>query len=229
MSSRAFFVTGTDTEVGKTFTTCALIHATRVLGLSAVGMKPVAAGADEVDGRAINDDVAALIAASSVIRPEREVNPYLLRAPVAPHIAALEDGIQLSPIAIFTALKNLRAAADVVFVEGVGGFRVPLGPAYDSADLARDLGLPVILVVGMRLGCLSHALLTAEAIDRRGLSLAGWVANQIDPAMLRFQENREALASRIGAPLLGTLAHQAAPLPDAREAAGQLNVATLLA
>ncbi len=229
MNGHAFFVTGTDTEVGKTFATCALLHASRDLGMTALGMKPVAAGIEDAEDRPINGDVAAIQAAGSLARPEREINPYVLRTPIAPHIAALEEGIQLSPIPIFTALKTLRSAADVVFVEGVGGFRVPLGPAYDSADLARDLGLPVILVVGMRLGCLNHALLTAEAIERRGLALAGWIANQVDPAMLRFQENREALVTRLGAPLLGTLGHQGGATPDPRKAAAELAVAPLFA
>ena len=125
------------------------------------------------------------------------LNPICLASPIAPHIAAAEDGVVIEPGKIREAFAALKKQADVVLVEGVGGFRVPLGEDYDTADLARDLGLPVILVVGMRLGCINHALLTAEAIAARGLGLAGWVANQIDPAMLRFDQNLEALTRRL--------------------------------
>lgn len=228
MTSRAFFVTGTDTEVGKTFSTCALLHAARTRGLRAVGMKPVAAGAQWVEGRWINEDAAALRAAGSFEPAPEVLNPYCLQTPVAPHIAAAEDGVELRPEPILAALAELRRQADMVFVEGVGGFRVPFGPAYDSADLACDLGLPVILVAGMRLGCINHALLTAEAIMARGLPLAGWIANRIDPAMLRFEENLAALTSRLPTPLLGTLPHQPGR-PDPEAAAGALDLAPLLA
>lgn len=213
-TSRAFFVTGTDTGIGKTFATCALLHAARARGLTALGMKPVAAGAQRVGGQWINEDTEALSAAGSFVPAPGSLNPYCLRAAVAPHIAAAEEGVDLSPEPILAALSALRQQADVVFVEGVGGFRVPFGPAYDSADLARDLNLPVILVVGMRLGCISHALLTAEAVAARGLPLAGWIANQIDPAMLRFGQNVEALTTRLAAPRLGVLLHQPGGVAD---------------
>lgn len=229
MSTRAFFVTGTDTEIGKTFSTCALLHAARSHGLTAVGMKPVAAGAQLVGGRWINEDADRLRAASSFEPPPASLNPYCLKTPVAPHIAAAEEGVELTPEPILAALAALRDAADVVFVEGVGGFRVPFGPRYDSADLARELSLPVILVVGLRLGCINHALLTAEAVRARGLPLAGWIANQVDPAMLRFSENVDALTSRLPAPLLGVLPHQAGPEPDPRAVAGALDLTVLLA
>ena len=127
----------------------------------------------------------------------------------APHIAAAEEGVAIKPAPILAAFAKLQAQAELVLVEGVGGFRVPLGKSYDTADLARDLALPVILVVGMRLGCINHALLTAEAIQARGLQLAGWVANQVDPAMLRFEQNLEALTERLPAPLLGVTPFQA--------------------
>jgi dethiobiotin synthetase len=205
----AWFLTGTDTEIGKTFATCALLHAARVRGLSAVGMKPVAAGAELRDGEWINEDAARLRAAGSFDPGLALLNPYCLKEPVAPHIAAKREGIELAPERIMAAFETLRAQAEVVIVEGVGGFRVPLGPAWDTADLARELALPVILVVGMRLGCISHALLTAEAIARRGLTLAGWIANRIDPAMLCFDENVATLEERLAAPLLGTIPHVA--------------------
>ena len=200
--THAWFVTGTDTEIGKTFVSCALLHAARARGLRAIGMKPVAAGCDR-DGK--NDDVEALAAASSEALDHRRINPYLLKAPIAPHIAASEEGVRIDPAVIVSAYRELAAMADVVIVEGVGGFRVPFDDRQDSADLAVALGLPVILVVGLRLGCINHALLSVEAIAARGLRLAGWVANRIDPDMLRAEENLAALQVRIPAPLLGSI------------------------
>lgn len=207
-SGHAWFVTGTDTEIGKTFVTCALLHTARERGQRAIGMKPVAAGTEEGPHGRYNDDVARLRAASS---PETAavdaalVNPYCFDAPIAPHVAAAQAGVHIDPKLILSAFHNLQPHADCVLVEGVGGFRVPLGADYDSADLATDFGLPVILVVGLRLGCINHALLSAEAIERRGLHLAGWVANQVDPHMLKVEASIAALRERITAPLLGSL------------------------
>ena len=210
----AYFITGTDTEIGKTFSTCALLHAARAQGLRALGMKPVAAGAEWVNGEFLNEDAARLRAAGSFDPGLALLNPYCLASPIAPHIAAREEGVRIEPARIRTAFDSLRAQADLLLVEGVGGFRVPLGDDYDSADLARDLGLPVILVVGLRLGCINHALLSAEAIAARGLTLAGWIANRIDPAMLRVEENLATLKAGLPAPLLGTL-----PFREDRDAA----------
>ncbi len=204
----AWFITGTDTEIGKTFVACALLHALRLSGARAVAMKPIAAGCDE---NGINDDVERLLAASSFAPPRQLVNPYAFRAAIAPHIAAAEEGRQIELPAIATAFAELRSLADVVLVEGVGGFCVPLDATTDTADLAALLDLPLILVVGMRLGCINHALLTAQAIAARGLPLAGWVANRIDPAMSRFSENLAALRSRLPAPLLGVVEHGTTP------------------
>lgn len=207
----AWFVTGTDTEVGKTFVSCALLHAMRQRGWTTLGMKPVAAGCD-AEGR--NEDVEQLIAASSVTAPRELVNPYAFRAAIAPHIAAAEEGRTIELASIVTAFEQLQDLADAVLVEGVGGFCVPLGAerdAADTADLAVALDLPVILVVGMRLGCISHALLTEQAIAARGLQLVGWVANRIDPAMSRFDENLAALQVRIAAPLLGVIPYGTTP------------------
>lgn len=198
----AWFLTGTDTGVGKTKVTAALLHLARLQGKTALGMKPVAAG---VEASGENEDVAALQAAGSWLLPPRLMNPYLLCAPVSPHIAAAEEGVCIDPTRIRSAFSELCQQADVVIVEGAGGFRVPLAPGLDSADLAQQLALPVILVVGMRLGCLNHALLTVEAIERRGLVLAGWVANQVDPEMLRPAENVDTLLQQISAPLLGQI------------------------
>ena len=205
---RGWFITGTDTEIGKTFVACALLHAFRQAGVTALAMKPIAAGFDE---SGLNDDVERLLAASSFAAPRALVNPYGFRAAIAPHIAAEEEGrrIELPPIA--ASLSELQTMADVVLVEGVGGFCVPLGSTGDTADLASLLGLPLILVVGMRLGCINHALLTQQAIAARGLPLAGWVANRIDPAMSRFAENLAALQARLPAPLLGVIAHGTTP------------------
>ena len=201
----AWFIAGTDTGIGKTFSTCALLQAARNQGLRALGMKPVAAGAERVDGVLLNEDVAALRAAGSFDPGLERLNPWCFAAPIAPHIAAAEEGRRVEPAPVVEALAALRRQADVVFVEGVGGFKVPLAEDYDSADLAVELALPVILVVGLRLGCLSHALLTVEAITHRGLTLAGWIGNCVDPEMLRREQNVEALRQRIAAPLLGLL------------------------
>lgn len=200
----AWFVTGTDTGIGKTFVSCALLHALRARGLRTAGMKPIAAGIEADD---TNEDVERLRAASSVQVDRPLVNPYLLRQPVAPHLAAAEEGIRLELPTIRDAFDALTDLADAVIVEGCGGFVVPLDESHDTADLALCLDLPVILVVGMRLGCLNHALLTEEAIARRGLTLAGWVANRIDPRMLRIDANLSTLEARIAAPLLGVVPH----------------------
>ena len=209
----AFLIAGTDTEVGKTHVTCALLHATRQRGWIAVGMKPIAAGV-EADG--CNSDVAQLLAASSIQPPVALINPFLYDPPIAPHIAAQEAGRPIVIEQIQQALAQLRTLADVVWVEGVGGFRAPLDEQHDAADLAQSLALPVLLVVGMRLGCLNHALLTAEAIERRGLVLAGWVANQMDPHMARFEVNLATLQARLKAPLLGVTPYSVNPEQAAR-------------
>jgi len=204
----AWFITGTDTEVGKTFVTSALLLALRDMGIKAIGMKPVAAGTD-ADGR--NDDIEALIAASGVSAPRELINPYLFQPAIAPHIAATEEGRPIDIARIVTAFNTLRGMADAVLVEGVGGFCVPLGPDSDTADLAQALALPIILVVGMRLGCINHALLSQQAIAARGLKLAGWIANRIDPEMSRFEENLAALEERLRAPRLATIPPRSTP------------------
>jgi dethiobiotin synthetase len=205
----ACFVTGTDTGVGKTLISSALLHGLSQAGLKTVGMKPLAAGAEMRDGGLDNDDVAALEGASSLSVPRELVVPYLLREPAAPHIAAALEHTAIDPQRLLTAYAQIAAQAEAVVVEGVGGFRVPLTDDFDTADLAKKLQLDVILVVGLRLGCLNHALLTAEAIAARGLRLAGWVANQIDPAMPHQQDNIDALRSRLSAPLLGIVPYMA--------------------
>jgi len=215
------FVTGTDTGVGKTLVASALVRALAGRGLRVVGMKPVAAGAQWRDGAWRNDDVEELAAAGNVAVPRDTLCPYLLPQALAPHIAAELAGVRLELPAMLRAYQVLRAQSDAVIVEGVGGFRVPLGSDFDSADLAGELGLPVVLVVGLRLGCLSHAALTAEAIAVRGLRLCGWVANAIDAQMVQAERNVAALQRLLRAPCLGRVpwtagvrAHDVAALLD---------------
>ncbi len=223
---QGFFVTGTDTGVGKTVVACALLKAFAARGLRAIGMKPVASGAEPAAHGLIHDDVERLIAASNLAAPREHVNPYCFLPPIAPHIAARQAGVTIDLERIERSFRALAARADVVIVEGAGGFRVPLGPATDTAQLAARLALPVVLVVGMRLGCLNHALLTAEAIAARGLKLAGWIANYIDPQMMAAGDNVRALEERITAPLLARIAF--ASTPDLVAIAATLNIGKLL-
>lgn len=208
-----YFITGTDTGVGKTFVTCALLHNFREQGITAIGMKPIAAGAEMTAEGLRNEDIEALREASGIPLESEDLNCYLLADPVAPHIAAANEGVEIDLDVIRQRFDQLAELADAVLVEGVGGFIVPLGDSIDTADLAADLDLPVILVVGMRLGCLNHALLTQAAILGRGLTMAGWVANQIDPSMAELDANVEALEERIRAPLLGVIEWQKQPDP----------------
>jgi len=174
-------------------------------GWRVAAMKPVAAGAEWRDGRWCNEDVDALASRVSVTLPQEITSPYIFQTPAAPHIAAFLENKDIDSKHLLDCYRQVRAQTDAVVVEGVGGFRVPLNDSYDTADMAADLGLPVVLVVGMRLGCISQALLTAEAIASRGLSLMGWVANSVDPHMLYLQENIDAIAQRIKAPLLACI------------------------
>ena len=215
-----FFVTGTDTGVGKTLVACALLRGYANRGLRAIGMKPVAAGAARNGDRLVNDDVMALRAAGSATVGGELVNPYCFAPAVAPHIAAAEAGVEIELDRIVRAYHALAAAGDRVIVEGAGGFRVPLGPRLDTAQLAAALGLPVVLVVGMRLGCLNHALLTVEAVRASGLVLAGWIANHIDPVMSRADENVAALEERLAAPLIVRVPYTRTP--DASRLAAML-------
>lgn len=221
----SYFITGTDTEVGKTLVSTALLHALTQRGVRAVGMKPVAAGCVLRDGGWHNGDADNLAAASSPGFPATLTSPYLLREAAAPHIAAAFENVVIDPAHIHACYDQLAATAEVVVVEGVGGFRVPLSDRFDTADLAQQLALPVILVVGLRLGCLNHALLTAEAIAARGLTLAGWVANDVDSAMPYAADNVAALSDRLQAPPLGAVPWLT--VPSAAAASAYLDFSSL--
>ena len=212
------FVTGTDTEIGKTLVSAALLHILAQRGVRVAAMKPVAAGADWRDGAWHNDDADMLAASANVVLPQALSTPYLFQTPAAPHIAAALEQTSIDPAHLLDCYQQVRQQAEAVVVEGVGGFRVPLTDAYDTADLAQQLALPVVLVVGIRLGCISQALLTVEAIQARGLTLMGWVANTVDAEMNHAQANIQALAQRIKAPLLGQVPRLATP--TAASAAG---------
>jgi dethiobiotin synthetase len=218
----SYFVTGTDTGVGKTLVSCALLHAFAAQGLRVVGMKPVSAGCDDDDH---NEDVKQLRAASNILAGYGQINPYNFFHPIAPHIAARNAGVRIEFARILTSFRELTSQADEVIVEGIGGFKVPLNEKQDSAELAQQFQLSVILVIGIRLGCLNHALLTADAITACGLKLAGWVANVLDADMPALRDNIVALEQRLDAPLLGVVEYQA--IPDARVAAAQLNIELL--
>lgn len=218
----AYFVTGTDTGVGKTLVASALIHRFVQRGYQTVGMKPVAAGCEPQAGELVSEDVSQLIAASNVTAHLRQINPYAFTPAIAPHIAAKLARVEISLDVIVDAFQQLSAQAEIVIVEGVGGFCVPLGNDIDTADLAQQLGLSVIMVVGMRLGCLNHALLTAEAIRARGLQLAGWVANQVDRDMQVYEENLHYLQQRLGMPCLGIIPWM--ENPDFTEISTHLNL-----
>ena len=221
---KGVFVAGTDTEVGKTLFSAALLLRLGAAGVRAAACKPVAAGCRREGGRLVNGDAALLAATAPVARPLEVVNPVALEPPIAPHIAATEAGIELCAATLAAACREAGAGADFLLVEGAGGWRVPLGPAETLADVPRLLGLPVVLVVGLRLGCLNHALLSAEAIRADGLELAGWIANPLAPEMPRLEENIATLGERLGAPMLARLPRctAAGELERAREAAAVL-------
>jgi dethiobiotin synthetase len=223
--SPGFFVTGTDTGIGKTLVASALLRAFALSGMRAVGMKPVATGCRADARDRANEDVAALIAASNVGAPIDLVNPYCFAPAIAPHIAARQAGMTISLMHIRDSYRALTTLADRVVVEGAGGLLVPLSPQQDWGDLVSLLELSVVLVVGMRLGCLNHALLTAEAIRSRGLPFAGWVANRIDSTLPFFEDNLETLRLKLPAPLIATMPFA----PDDARACAAINPDLLVA
>ncbi|MEL4891256.1 dethiobiotin synthase [Xanthomonas protegens] len=220
MAVPAFYVTGTDTGIGKTIASTALLHALRARGQRAVGMKPVASGCTREAEGWRNEDALALQEASTPRPRYDDLNPYALPLPLAPELAAADAGVQMELAPIAAAFDRLRAQADVVVVEGVGGWAAPLSATLDQADLARALRLPVVLVVGLRLGCLNHARLSAAAIAADGLQCIGWIGNEIDPAMERIDDNMAMLRARLPMPCWGRLPYR--PQPQAEQLAAAL-------
>ncbi len=223
----AIFVTGTDTDCGKTRISLGLMAALQGRGLRVLGMKPVASGCQTGQDGLRSADALALLAQGSHQVPYALANPYALAPPIAPHIAAGEAGLTIDVAPIAAAYLALAGQADWVIVEGVGGWRVPLGPTLSVSDLPLALDLPVVMVTGLRLGCINHSLLTAESIRTCGASLVGWIANQIDPDMLAPEQNLATLAALIDAPCLGVVPHMADPTPEG--VAAYLDVERLLA
>jgi dethiobiotin synthetase len=223
---KALFVTATDTGAGKTLIASGIIRALRRTGLRVAGMKPVASGCEQIAGGLASTDTSQLVAASGLDAPIDLVNPYRFAPAIAPHIAAAQMGVRIDLQRIEIAFRELAQLADCVVVEGVGGLRVPLNETEEVADLAQLLEIPVLLVVGMRLGCLNHALLTAEAMDRRALPWCGWIANHVDPEMAVADENVDTLRKRLRAPLLGRVPFLRAA--DAEIVADSLDLAPAL-
>jgi len=212
-----YFITGTDTGVGKTTISVALIRQLAQAGHRVVGLKPVASGCRMTAQGLRNEDAERLHAASSIDIPYATINPYAFEPAIAPHLAAREAGIRIELERIVDCYETLATTSDRVVVEGVGGWRVPLGRVITTEHMAKSLNLPVILVVGMRLGCLNHALLTADAIQASGLPLAGWIANHLDPEMERVQDNVDTLTDRFSAPVLGSVPYGALENPELLE------------
>jgi dethiobiotin synthetase len=214
--TQAYFVTGTDTEIGKTTIAAGLLHAARLRGLSSAAAKPVASGCVMTADGLRNDDALALLGECSLALRYEEVNPLAFAPAIAPHLAAREAGVQLDVASLLGPVRAILAkGADFSLVEGAGGWRVPLTGGENLSDLAVALGLPVILVVGVRLGCINHAVLSMEAIERDGLRLAGWVANVVDPHTSRLEENLATLTERLAAPCLGRVPRLAQATPAA--------------
>ena len=201
------YVTGTDTGIGKTLASSALLHALRGHGLRAIGMKPVASGCEQFDGQWRNADALALLAASDPKPAYADLNPYALPLPLAPELAAGDAGVEVSLQEILDAHACLAEQADALVVEGVGGWAAPLSAKLMQANVVQALRIPVLLVVGMRLGCLNHALLSARAITADGAHLAGWIASHVDPDMERVEDNLRMLHERLPAPCWGVLPH----------------------
>ena len=203
--TKSVFITGTDTEVGKTFYSKLLLQSLNAQGLHTAAMKPLASGAEVQDGKLRNADALVLQQAANTSFSYELCNPYCFEPAIAPHLAAEHAGVRIDPDVILQAYEQLQRQADITVVEGVGGWLVPVNESQTVADLVEAMGLPVILVVGMRLGCMNHALLTAENIKKRGLPLLGWVANVMDPNMSHLDENIESIAQQLHAPLLDTI------------------------
>ena len=214
MSARGIFITGTDTDVGKTVVSCALVRGLRARGRRVAVMKPVASGATRTPHGLRNADALALMEAAGSELPYERVNPYCFEPPVSPHIAAKEAGIEVDTSRIKQDYDVLVAGSDWVVVEGAGGWFAPINNHQTMADLAWALSVPALLVVGLKLGCLNHAQLTRIGIEAHGVSFAGWVANGVDPAMARAAENLTALERLLGEPALAVIGHSPAAVPQ---------------
>ena len=225
---RGLFVTGTDTGIGKTTVCLGLMRALQSRGEIVAAMKPVASGCESTSSGLISDDARRLQARSSIVVSYDQVNPYAFEPPVAPHLAAAAGGVGIQIGVIERAFRRLAAGADWVIVEGVGGWLVPINERQTMGDVAHALGLPVIIVVGIRLGCINHALLTAGAIRASGLQLAGWIANRVDPDCRLPDQIITALGERLPAPLLADVPYQSDRGLLERQT-GQINLAPLLA
>ena len=221
---RGFFITGTDTDCGKTRVAHALIHALRAQELKIAPFKPVAAGAQWLEVGLRNDDALSLMSAAESNYPYDLVNPYCYEAPIAPHLAAAAMGEKIDLQQILQNAKKLSTLADLLLVEGAGGWLVPLGKDIDMADMAAALQMPVVLVVGIRLGCLNHARLTEAMIVQRGLRLAGWIGSLLEPEMSQQEENIESLHALLGSPCLGIVPY----LSESETGAGSIDVDSLM-
>lgn len=226
MSMMACYVTGTDTGIGKSVASAALLHALRARGMRAVGMKPVASGCERTPQGWRNEDALVLLAASDPRPAYEDINPYALPQPLAPELAAADAGVTIVLPTIVSAYARLAQQADAVVVEGVGGWAAPISATLDQVDVVRALELPVVMVVGLRLGCISHARLTARAIAADGVRLLGWIANEIDPAMARADENFAILQRVLPVPCLGRVRY--APGASAQSRATALDCGVLL-
>jgi len=217
MSRQRFFITGTDTDVGKTLCTAALLHKAKLASKSTLGLKPLAAGCEETEQGLRNSDALALMAQSTEQLPYEQVNPVALKEAIAPHIAAERLNKPLSAARLVGYLRGVLMInrAEFICIEGAGGWRVPLNAKETLAEVPKDLKLPVILVVGMKLGCINHAMLTMEAIHRDGLNVVGWIANRIDNDMDAYQENLDSLKKQIRVPCLGEVPYLTDPSVEA--------------
>jgi dethiobiotin synthetase len=213
MDTKGLYVTGTDTGIGKSVASAALLHVLRARGLRAVGMKPVASGCERTPQGWRNEDALALLEASDPRPAYEDINPYALPQPLAPELAAADAGVNIELATIVSAHQRLAAQADAVVVEGVGGWAAPLSASLEQVDVVRALRLPVVLVVGLRLGCISHARLSARAIAADGVQLIGWIANDIDPAMQRRDDNFAILQRELPVPCWGRLPFAVSPDP----------------
>jgi dethiobiotin synthetase len=212
---RGCFVTGTDTGIGKTLFTVALARALVTRGLKVATMKPVAAGTVTTPHGDFNDDALELMAAANVDAPYEDVNPWCLRAAASPHLAARAEGVRITLDRIQVAAARLAAASDLVLAEGAGGWHAPISDSETMADVAAALALPIVIVVGLRLGCLNHALLTREAVRERGLVFAGWVANELDTRMPLADANIDTLSDRFRMPPLTIIPASSESAPKA--------------